>query len=156
MAQSCCSIKVSHVAPTLELIKVLLFLLYYTQTLKITKATITSLWLKTKQQWDLIVFPVATQQEHCFFFVNVTWIRNCALRKTHRKKNKKKKRYTRLLSAALTFFQSPFDRAGFLANSVQVSIQGGHKEQAFREGNCAGAAKPLQKKNILKNQGDVL
>lgn len=52
----------------------------------------------------------------------------------------------------LTFFQSPFDRAGFLANGVQVSVQCGHKEQAFRKSYCAGTAKSLESgKNTKKD-----
>lgn len=47
----------------------------------------------------------------------------------------------------LTFFQGPLDRARLLANGVQVSIQGGHKEQAFRKRNRAGTAEPLRREN---------
>ena len=53
--------------------------------------------------------------------------------------------HSTLVLSSYLLSESPFDRARLLANSVQVSIQGGHKEQAFRKGNGAGAAKPLQK-----------
>lgn len=43
-----------------------------------------------------------------------------------------------------TFFQSPFDRARVLADGVQVPVQRGHKQQAFREGDGVGAAQQLR------------
>lgn len=57
----------------------------------------------------------------------------------------------------LTFFQSPFDRARLLADGVQVPVQRGHKQQAFREGDRAGAAKPLRGHNAkIKRKKVVL
>ena len=47
-------------------------------------------------------------------------------------------------SSPLTFFQSPLDRTRSLADGVQVSVQCGHKEQAFSQGYGAGSAETLQ------------
>lgn len=61
-----------------------------------------------------------------------------------------------LSPSPLTFFQSPFDRARLLADSMQVPVQRGHEEQAFRKGNCAGTAKPLQKHNAKGSEQSTI
>lgn len=91
------------------------------------------------------MFSLVAAHKSALFLANVTWIRNHTLSQAYRQNLD----FT-VSSPPLTFFQSPFDRAWFLANSVQVSIQGGHKEQAFRKRNCAGAAKPLEKHKAKK------
>lgn len=102
-----------------------------------------------KSYTDFIVVPKTVAGSHCFRHTKAPF----SVKGNPNKEVKGIQTKTWLCPSPLTFFQSPFDRAWLLAYSVKVSVQGGHKEQAFRKRNCAGTAKPLQRHKDMYKSG---